>query len=136
MKKINNYIVEKLNLSKAVNNIHEEIPFSKWEEYLSNIGLAYEEVRESNFKINWEVLLKDTKSPGMNIMISKPDKLFFNISSVHLGDEYNDKIDKKDKFTTSFWEEGFDMKGRSYLFTTNNADLIKDRLEDIVNSAK
>lgn len=137
MKKINNYIVEKLNLNKIIkNDIHEEIPFDEWVDYLSDIGLTYKVFREINTADDWKILLKNTDCPAINIKISKPNKLIFTISSVYLGDEYNGKFNKKEKFTNSWWQGGFDMKEKSYLFTINNANLLKNRIEDIIDSSK
>ncbi len=137
MKKIEEYIVEKFKISNKNSqvDIHKEISFDDWIEYLDEIDLTYESLREKDTSSAWAVRIKNTKAPNFNLILTKPNRIYFTISSIHLG-EYGGKFDKKSKFTDKWWEEGFDIKGKGYLFTMNNANLLKEKLQDIIDISK
>lgn len=138
MKKIEEYIFEKFKISikNSQVDIHKEISFNDWIEYLDEIDLTYEILREEKDTSSaWAVKIKNTKAPAFNIILTKPNRIYFTISSIHLG-EYDGKFDKISKFTDEWWEKGFDIKGKGYLFTMNNANLLKEKLQDIIDISK
>lgn len=137
MKKIEEYIVEKFKITNKNSqvDIHKEISFDDWIEYLDEIDLTYESLREKDSLSVWAFRIKNTKAPAFNIILTKPNRIYFTISSINLG-EYDGKFDKKSKFTYEWWEEGFDIKGNRCLFTMNNANLLKEKLQNIIDISK
>ena len=137
MNNLKEYILEKFKISKNTfsNNTHNEISYDKWITYLNDIGLFLSEERVNDNTIFYVIYLNKSKDIGFNISFNKIDKNYFNLSSIYLG-SYNDKFDKKAKLTNNWWNNGYDKKDNKYLLTINNANTLKEKLEDIVNIAK
>lgn len=137
MKKINTYLLEKFKISKnsLKNCSHDKLSFEDWKAYLNDIGLEYDIEKRTDYQY-LEIKIKNTSVPTFNSTIFK-DENCFRLSSIHLG-KYDGKFDKKAKFTTEWWKEEYDLgdNPNDYYFTMNNANVLKEKLQDVINISK
>ena len=141
VKQLNTYIIEKLKINKdsKPNNEHENIEFSRWKEYLKEINLNYTDI-SNKMSEKYNIFIDNIKDPSFNIYIN--DKInYYTLSSISLGKYEGTLRNKSEIFTDDFWHNGYDFgehKKYEYLFTKNNANLLKEKLQyvlDIINKS-
>ena len=138
VKQLNTYIIEKLKINKysKPDNEHENIGFSKWKEYLKEIDLNYTDISSSTSE-KYNIFIDNIEDPSFNIFIQIDDKTdYYTLSSISLGKYDSTLKNKSEIFTDDFWHKGFDFgenKKYKYLFTKHNANLLKEKLENVLD---
>ena len=145
VKQLNTYIIEKLKINKysKPDDEHENIGFSKWKEYLKEIDLNYTDISSSTSE-KYNIFIDNIEDPSFNICIDY-NKDYYTLSSITLGKYEGTLKNKSEIFTDDFWHNGYDFvkdkkedKKYKYLFTKHNANLLKEKLEyvlDIINKS-